>query len=199
MFPKNHTPDRDRRSIISWVNACSILVGIWILAPMITRLVGLAVDGSVDLTLSRPDEISGPHGVELRGLAADIPVDQLESGARTAIIVGTAVELLVVVTMLIVVTVVMRSMRPGGELRHRTRIVAISVVVVAGLIGLIGSHVLTSAGTLACQDLYGACSAGRTWDDPLTNAFPLAGIALGLMIALVRSETAARRSAEGLV
>lgn len=192
-------PDSDRRRITGWVYACSILVGIWVLAPMVTRLVALAAGSDVRLTLSRPDGLAGPDGVELRGLAADVPVDQLGSGARTAILVGTVVELLVVFTMLIVVTVVMRSMRPGGELRNGTRIIAISVVVVAGLIGLVGSHVFTSAGPLACQDLYGACSAGRTWDDPMTNAFPLAGIALGLMIALVRSETAARRSTEGLV
>lgn len=193
------TPDPDRRGIAHWVYAAAILVGIWVLAPLVTRLISLAVGDTVTLTLSRPDEIAGPDGVEILGLAAQIPVDQLGSGARTAIIGGTVLELIAILTMLAVVTVVMLSIRPGGELSNRTKTVSIVMVVIAGLVGLIGVHVLTSAGTLACSDLYAACSAGRTWDDPLANAFPLAGIGLALVFALVRSETAAHRSTEGLV
>lgn len=192
-------PDRDRRNITGWVYAGAILVGIWVLAPLVTRFISLAVGDTVTLTLSRPDEISGPHGAEILGLAAQIPVDQLGSGARTAVIGGTALQLVAVLTMLIAVTVVMRSVRPGGELTNATKISSISAVMIAGLIGLIGAHVLTSAGTLACADLYAACSAGRTWDDPLANAFVLAGIGLALVFTLVRSETVARRSAEGLI
>lgn len=205
MFRKNRDtdsscrPDRDRRNIAGWVYAGAILVGIWILAPLVTTIISLAVGDTVTLTLSRPDEISGPHGAEILGLAAQIPVDQLGSGAQTAVIGGTALQLIAVLTMLIAVTVVMRSVRPGGELSNRSKIASISAVVIAGFVGLIGVHVLTSAGTLACADLYVACSAGRTWDDPLANAFFLAGVGLALVFTLVRSETVARRSADGLI
>lgn len=199
MSRQNRTIDPDRSSIIKWVNVVALLVGIWILAPMITTLISVFSSGSVRLAISPPDELDAPAGVDIRALASDVPVDQLGSGARTALIGGTVIQLLTILVMLVAVTVAMRSVRPGHELSNRTKVVAIVVVFLAGFVGLIGTHVVTSAGVLACSDLYEACSAGRTWDDPLTMAFPLAGIGLGLVFALVRSETVARRNAEGLV
>lgn len=192
-------PDRDRHLITVWVYAGVTAVGIWVLAPMITTFVSLVMRDTVTLTLSRPDDLAGPEGTELLGLTTQIPVDQLGSAARTGIIAGTALELVAVLTMLIAVTVVMRSVRPGRELRNCTKVASIVTVLIAGAIGLIGSQILTAAGVSACMDLYSTCSSGRTWSNPLTNAFPLAGIGLGLVFVLVRSETVARRSTEGLV
>lgn len=192
-------PDDDRRGVTTWVYICATAVGLWVLAPLITRLISLAVGDSVTLTLSRPDELSGRAGTELLGLTTTVPVDQLGSAATTGVVVGTVLELIAVLVMLAAVTVVMRSLRPGRELGNRTKVVAIIVVLVAGIIGLIGANVLTGAGVSACLELYTSCSAGRTWNDPLTTAFPIAGIALGLVFTLVRSETVARHSAEGLV
>lgn len=177
----------------------AILVGLWVLAPMITTFISLAVGDTVTLTLSRPDELTAPAGSELLGLTTQVPVDQLGSAARTGLIAGTVLEFLAVMTMLVAVTVVMRSVRPGGELRNATKVAAIVTVLIAGIVGLIGVNVVTGAGVSACMDLYSTCSAGRTWSNPLSNAFLLAGIGLGLVFALVRSETVARRSAEGLV
>lgn len=192
-------PDPDRRSIHGWVNAGSILVGLWVLAPLITRMISFLVGDDVRLTLARPDSVTAPDGTELLGLSADVPVDLLGDGARTALILGTVVEVAAIMAMLVVVTVVMRSVAPRRALGTRAKGVSIAVVMIAGLIGFIGSQVVTSAGVFACADLYGSCTGGRTWDDPLSNAFLLAGIGLALVFALVRSESVARHDAEGLV
>ena len=145
-------PDADRRGVTTWVYICATAVGLWVLAPLITRLISLAVGDSVTLTLSRPDELSGPAGTELLGLTTTVPVDQLGSAATTGVVVGTVLELIAVLVMLAAVTVVMRSLRPGRELGNRTKVVAIIVVLVAGIIGLIGANVLTGAGVSAWSD-----------------------------------------------
>lgn len=191
--------DKDRRAIFTWVFAISALVGLWVILPMIQTFISLATHGEVDLTLSRPDQLSGPDGASITGVAAAIPVDVLGDGARTALIIGTALQLAVVAVMLLTVDVVLRSMRRDRMLTNRTKVVAMAVVILTGFVGLVATHVVTSAGVLACQDLYGTCSEGRTWDDPMTNAFPLVGIGLALVFALVRSESVARRESEGLV
>lgn len=191
--------DKDRRAIYNWVFAIAVLVGIWVIAPMISTFIALATSGRVSLTMSRPDEVTGPEGVEITGLAADIPVEALGDSAKMTLTIGTIMQFVVVLIMVIIVDLVLRRLRPGRTLTNRTKVSAMAAVIIAGIVGLIAMNIVTSAGVHACQAIYESCSDGRTWDNPMTTAFPLVGLGLALVMALARSEFVARTDSEGLI
>jgi len=191
--------EKDRRSATQWLWVVATLAGIWALSPLVSTLISLATGDHVTLPLSPPETLPRPGDVEYRSLHASVPADAIGDSAATFLGWGTALQALAVLVMLVVVTMVGNSMRPGRTLAGRRAIVLAVVAVAASAVGLVGTNLVAVAGTDACEQLYGACVQNDGWNDPLARVFQVTGLALAGLIALVRSETRARTATEGLV
>lgn len=198
---RNRSLDLD--SPQAWLVGLVALAGAWLGGPFVQTLWALLVgggDATVRLPLPPPASLSGHAGVTPHSLDADIRVALLRDGAHTSLMAGALLLLAATVFLLSGLTVAMRPLTTARVLSARQKAVVAAVGIAAGLLGFVGTKAIQAAGRLACTDIVGTCAA--TGSNPTRTAdylWPLAGFALAALAALVRSESQARKDAEGLV
>lgn len=189
---------RNRTTVESLISVAAALAGIWVIAPMVTRLWSLLAGGTIEMVIA-PPAATASELVTAKALVVSASSDAIGDAAYTRLLVATIMEIVAVLALLAVVTVVGRRLRPGATLSPRAMTISASIAMVAGLVGKLAANLERAAGEHGCHQLVERCTDFGGWSGPAGNTFILAGILVALFAALVRSESHARHESEGLV